>query len=523
MAQNPKKLMLLAIDASPSDRMKRWMDDGSLPNLARLRADGATGAIDSTADHLAGTPWPTFYTGTYPPEHGWMFYLSWRPDLMKTIRATPNWQPIEPFYRNFTLGGPRVLAIDVPITYGPKPFNGVELTGWGTHDKIGAPSAYPLGLMDRVKKEIGPMPIPDEFTGRQSAKALLTLRDELIAAADWLSRAGRMLLREQDWDLFIMGFGTVHRAGHKIWNRYGAAEPMSTSEGEALDDAMRQVAIATDKALGELIDAAGDEVNVIAFSLHGMVENYSVHPLFSRMLDRILKDEKRDEPETVPVSLASKVREAIPLELRSRIKAKLPFAVQDAMTLFWRTDARDWSKTKAFMLAGDLEGLIHVNLKGRERDGIVAPGEEYSALLKQISEGLESFVDMDTGDPLVRDIKPGSEVWPDANQRRTLPDLLVRTTIRGARNIRGFKSERYGIVRNYDHGGYVDGRSGHHVGEGWFVAHGADISGTGELPRIHEFDLLATVHELLGQDMRPEMRGSPVPGLTPERSVKAAQ
>ena len=513
MPLKPKKLMLLAIDASPEDRMQQWMDAGDRPNLARLRAKGAQGAIESTADYMAGTPWPSFFTGTYPSEHGWMFYLVWRPDLMKFLRASPEWQPVEPFYRNFPQDGPRVIAVDVPITYGPKPFNGVELTGWGTHDKIGAPGAYPLGLIERIKREIGPMPIPDEFAGAQSARALLKLRDELIAAADWHSRACRLLMKENAWDLLLLAFGSVHRIGHKAWNRYGATGELSEQEGKALDDAMRQVAIATDKALGEIIEAAGEEVNVIAFSLHGMTENYSVYPMISRMLDRITRDEKRDDPETVAKSPFARLRESIPLELRSRIKAKLPFAVQDAMTMFWRTDARDWSKTKAFALAGDLEGLIHVNLKGRERDGIVEPGAEYDALLGKIRAGFESFVDIETGVPLVRDITRGSEIWPEGVQRRVLPDLVMRTTVRSARTIRGFRSEQYGTVYNRDYGGYVDGRPGHHIGDGWFVAAGPDIPGRGALPKIHEFDLLATVHALVGQQMRPEMRGTPVPGL----------
>ena len=522
MGQEPQKLMLLAIDASPADRVNQWIDDGSLPNLARLRERGAHGRIESTADYLAGTTWPTFYTGSYPPEHGWMFYLVWRPDLMRFVRAAPDWQPVEPFYRNFPLDGPRVIAIDVPVTYGPKPFNGVELTGWGSHDKIGAPSAYPLGLMDRVKKEIGRLPIPDEFAGHQSAKELLGLRDELIAAADWHCRAGKMLMREEAWDLFFLGFGSVHRSGHKLWNRHGTRGSVTDEEGAALDDAMRQVAIATDKAVGELIEAAGEDINVITFSLHGMTENYSVQPLFDRMLRRILSREKRDDPEEPPRSPASRLRKLVPLSLRSRIKAQLPFGVQDSMTMFWRSEKRDWSRTKAFVLAGDLEGLIQVNLKGRERDGIVSPGEEYEALLAEIREGLETFFDMDTGAPLVRDIHRGSEIWPDAVQRRTMPDLVVRTPVRSARDIRGFRSERFGTVRNYDHGGYVDGRPGHHVGVGWFAAAGADISGRGDLSQIQELDLLATVHELLGQKPRPEMRGTPVPGLLPAGQTASA-
>ena len=37
---------------------------------------------------------------------------------------------------------------------------------------------------------------------------------------------------------------------------------------------------------------------IVVFSLHGMTENYSVHPLHVRILDRILKGERRDDPET---------------------------------------------------------------------------------------------------------------------------------------------------------------------------------------------------------------------------------
>ena len=76
-------------------------------------------------------------------------------------------------------------------------------------------------------------------------------------------------------------------------------------------------------------------------------------------------------------------------------------------------------------------------------------------------------------------------------------------------------------MRNYDADGYVDGRSGHHVGEGWFVAGGADLPAAGAQPRIHELDLLATVHALLGQPMRPGMRGRPVAAMLPAGSGAA--
>ena len=136
---NHPKVMLLAIDASPADRIEEWIASASLPNLAGLRARGTHGRIESTADYLVGTPWPTFNTGSLPPEHGWNYYLTWRPDLMRFVRPTQEWLPVDPFYRNFPLDGPRVIAIDVPHTYAARPFNGVELTGWGAEARVGPP------------------------------------------------------------------------------------------------------------------------------------------------------------------------------------------------------------------------------------------------------------------------------------------------------------------------------------------------------------------------------------------------
>jgi len=507
--------MLLAIDASPAVRIEAWIDDGSMPNLAALRSRGSYGRIESTADHLVGTAWPTFHTGLLPPEHGWTFYLTWRPDLMRFVRPDQDWLPIHPFYREFPVGGPRVVAIDVPITYPPKPFNGVELTGWGTHDKIARPSSFPASLADRIRREVGPPPIVDESVGSQTAAQLLAYRDELVAAVDWHRRAGLLLMRKEPWDLFLLGFGSLHRCGHRIWNHCGTSVVPTPQECFELADAMRQVAIAIDRAVGQLIEAAGADTRVVLFSLHGMVENYSQFPMHQPILDRILRGERREDSELRAQSWVSRLREAIPVALRSKLKDSLPLAVQDRMTLFWRFRTEDWSRTRAFLLAGDLEALVQVNLKGRERDGVVEPGAEYEALLDEIAAGFASFVDLDTGEPLILDARRGRDIWPEATQRRALPDLVIRNRRRSALRIRGFRSDRYGIVRNYELGHYPDGRSGHHVGEGWFVSGGADLPAAGALPRIHEHDLLATVHALLGQPMWPGMRGLPVAEMLP--------
>ena len=55
----------------------------------------------------------------------------------------------------------------------------------------------------------------------------------------------------------------------------------------------------------------------------------------------------------------------------------------------------DWSRTKAYGLG--LGGLF-INLKGRERQGIVEPGQEYENLRQELKEKLTGLMDPDTGE-----------------------------------------------------------------------------------------------------------------------------
>jgi len=59
----------------------------------------------------------------------------------------------------------------------------------------------------------------------------------------------------------------------------------------------------------------------------------------------------------------------------------------------------DWSKTRAYALA---LGQIYVNLKGREKSGVVAPGAEYEAVRNEIIAKFSMLKDPETNEPVVR-------------------------------------------------------------------------------------------------------------------------
>lgn len=515
--QSRQRLILISIDSAEVTRIESWMAEGSLPVLRSLRERGLFARMDSTADLLVGTPWPTFLTGMLPPEHGWLFFRQWRPDLMRNIRTGPSWLPIEPFYRQLPMEGSRTIAIDVPNVYAPRPFNGVELAGWGNHDQLFAPASFPQNLGREIRHRFGGPPMTAEISGHQSPNKLLRLRDELIRAADWHANVSIHLMENESWDLFLLAFGNVHRAGHKLWDHTTVSGPMTENQRDELDDALRQVTIATDRAIGRILKTADPSIPIFVFSLHGMTESYSAFHLLRRMLSRVLRGEFRDDPLQPPSrGPLAMLRETLPVALRSKIKSSLPLCVQDSVADFWVEENRDWSSTRAFPLSGDLEGLIQVNLRGRERDGIVEPGVEFDQLISEISNGLKSFVRIDTGQPLVTAVHRGEQVWPEATRCRLLPDLIVKTDEHSTLRLPGVRSPVFGTVVNHSCGHRYDWRSGHHLGGGWFVAVGNDIPAGMVIPRVHELDLSATIQTLIGsKHLHHPAHGKPIRELSP--------
>jgi predicted AlkP superfamily phosphohydrolase/phosphomutase len=80
----------------------------------------------------------------------------------------------------------------------------------------------------------------------------------------------------------------------------------------------------------------------------------------------------------------------------------------------------DWSQTVAYGLG--INGL-YLNMKGRERDGIVEPGEDRETRLTQLVELLEAFTDAN-GQSVVRGVYRSDRIY-QGNATAMAPDLIV--------------------------------------------------------------------------------------------------
>jgi predicted AlkP superfamily phosphohydrolase/phosphomutase len=89
----------------------------------------------------------------------------------------------------------------------------------------------------------------------------------------------------------------------------------------------------------------------------------------------------------------------------------------------------DWSRTRAYGLG--INGL-YINLRGREKNGIVDPAER-DALVREIGDKLLAVIDPKTGQPAITRVYPVDETFHDRGYLDIGPDLIVGYA-KGTRN-----------------------------------------------------------------------------------------
>lgn len=170
------------------------------------------------------------------------------------------------------------------------------------------------------------------------------------------------------------------------------------------------------------------------------------------------------------------------------------------------TEREDWSRTRAYLMdAVETEGgrRIRLNVRGREPQGVVEPGEEYDRLREEIAAALLALRDT-AGRPLVRHVRWGEELYPGPYAGQG-PDLMVFFEP-GGPDTAGVDApaERApdGLVGLRATKGYT----GDHHPDGVFIAHGDGIA-AGKTISAKIVDVCPTILHLLGVPIPTDVDG----------------
>jgi predicted AlkP superfamily phosphohydrolase/phosphomutase len=395
------------------------------------------------------------------------------------------------------------------MRYRPLPFNGKEVVGWATDDRVVTPCSYPPDFYGQLLARFGEADQLGEREGSMSKKEFRDIRDRLLTLTDKLALMAKELIREEKWDLFLLCLPSLHRGGHKLWNTNNIEEPLTEAERTELEDALHQIYMASDRAVDELTRDIDPQTTVMVFSLHGMGQNSCRTWVAPEMLRLILDDLPDLRQKTPRPTTLHRVRSLVPVRWRDRVKSALPLAGRHYLTGFWRTGLVRWDQILAFSMMADVQGWIRINLKGREAHGLVSPGAEYDSLCGRIMEGLKSFVDADTGRPLVKDIFRADRVF-NGEKLDWLPDIIVLWNDEPASSHRTITSARYGTFPWPAPDQNPEGRSGNHKPQGMLLVAGEGLK-SGNIVDAHILDLAPTILAMLDQPITPEMEGRVLP------------
>ena len=157
-----------------------------------------------------------------------------------------------------------------------------------------------------------------------------------------------------------------------------------------------------------------------------------------------------------------------------------------------------------------LGGYVRLNRAGREAAGILSPSAA-DEVADRIAEGLASFVDADTGEPVVRETVRIERLLPDGPARDLLPDLIVDWAGTPAARHRQIVSPRHGDDRLADAGAASVGSQRQSSRRRVLFGARAGLA-PGAGPAGDILDLAPTVLARLGAEVPATMRGHPLLG-----------
>jgi predicted AlkP superfamily phosphohydrolase/phosphomutase len=424
------RTLVLGLDAADAALLREGIEDGTLPNFARLTAEATELTLSNSLSTLPGAIWPEIATGRSSGRTGFYF----PPRQLRTGEAVP--RPVEAhevdptaFWTLASEGGARVAVVDYPWWPLQPGLNGIQVCEWGTHDRPfgsdGLAFSEPPHLASELTARFGPYPMTaggmigtttraacDEHDATHTAYERLL--SDLIAGIELKTQLLVDLLHQEEWDLFVAVFGEPQCAGHQLWHLFDNG-PMRSPE--SAPDPVREIYRRLDQASAALQAAAGEEAVTIVIASHGMAAPTGGPQLIPEVLLRMgLGSGSR-----ASVGVRSRLPRPVKKLARVIIRGKLQQRAREAVGSL--THPLESSDTKAAALDGDRCSWIRINIAGREPFGTVR-AEDAPGMIDEIRRRLLELVDPATGEPIVASAStPLTAFGPDAHP--DIPDLLV--------------------------------------------------------------------------------------------------
>jgi predicted AlkP superfamily phosphohydrolase/phosphomutase len=455
------KLLIIGLDCADPRFVFGWKDE--LPNLNKLMEKGAYGPMLSCHPPITVPAWAVMMSGKDPGQLGYYGFRN-RKDYSYDGYTIANATAVkcDRVWDILSRAGKKVVLLGVPQTYPPKPVNGCVVSGFL------APSTesnytYPAPLKDEIEEVSGGYVLDVENFRTNDKEALL---GRIYEKTEKHFKVAKHLIKTKPWDFFMLVEMGVDRIHHGFWS-FVDPEHRKFEPGNQFESSIKEYYKYCDREIGELLSLVPEDTVVIVISDHG-ARKMEGGICFNEWL----------------------IREGY-LTLKNYPKEQTRIADVEI----------DWSKTLAWG-DGGYYGRLFMNVKGREPEGIIEPGE-YEKVRSELIRRIEAIPGPDGEDIGTRAYRP-VDIYRETNG--VPPDLIVYF---GALGWRSVGSVGLGNIHTFENDTGSD--EANHDWNGIFIRNEIGCR-AGNLERgyrdgIRIYDIAPTILDLFGMKLEGETTG----------------
>lgn len=222
----------------------------------------------------------------------------------------------------------------------------------------------PQELLKEISEHVGEVPPVSLIGGEDEELAREVFLPSWELYNKWQADSIKYLIDEKGYEAVFSHLHNVDCAGHQFWHLAKNLEPWSFADEDAYQRLIDRVYVQTDEYLGEFLPYLDKGWTVLIVSDHGLLVGENVPPNIGEYGG-----------------------------LNIGVMSQLGYTVMKKDENGNETDEVDWSKTTAVQIRSN---YIYINLKGRDKYGIVEPEDKYALEGKIISD-LYGYRDSDTG------------------------------------------------------------------------------------------------------------------------------
>jgi predicted AlkP superfamily phosphohydrolase/phosphomutase len=497
------RVLLIGLDGGSLDLVTKWKDE--LPNLRALMESGVYGRLESTVPPVTSPAWNSMFTGKNPGKIGIFDFLLFPFNKDAGFRiANLSHQDSPSLWDWLNDCGRKAGVVGVPTTFPPRRIDGFMVSGGTLVPRSNAQYTFPPKLRTEL----------DEAAGGYETSSFVDLTvpgrereclEKLARGVDKQVRAVKYLMKEYEWDFLTCVFSATDIAQHYLWHHMDETHPKhDASLAKTYGDGIKEIYKRADSAIGELLSAMPEPVNVLLVSDHGgapvrghfgvnewlkregLLQLHRRRRSFRPILSNILASLKGLLLKYCPPRLVQLIIDTVPARLLEMVTPRGHLREEGHQLI----DAIDWSRAKAYSVGEG--GGIFINVEDRSPEST-----EYLQLRDRI-EGMLAQLTGPKGERVaVRAFKKEDVYW--GRHLNAAPDLLYMLDDLTLSPKTGIGHGRVWIEPQV---------GGGHSLHGLFIASGPDIKGTGEqLQDLKIYDIAPTVLHLMGCPVPEDLDG----------------